>query len=358
VDYNNVAPRLGIIWSPGSDRRTKIHAAAGLFYDQNHGNFNAIYIINTLLSQGLTVVDANSPVTNPFWDGTQNGINKAKAAMAANFPFFPDFSGIAAPSQGLDILDPHLHVPFTLQYTAGVERQFGKGLVVAADFVHSRGSGLEYIAQDQSLLSDGSVVNLDPRFSYIHALKNVGYVHYNAFETQIRYQRSKANLGLSYTLSKASSDLSDGSIFGSTPTNPFDMSQDKGPDDTDQRHNFVFNGAYDLPFGFQVAGIGTYRSPRHWSVVTNLNPTGVAYPPRPEPKNSRRGDDEKGVDMRVSKLFRVKERLQLRVFWEMFNLFNAVNFTAYDNLKESTTFGLPTTAEDRRRQQLGVRIDF
>ena len=35
-----------------------------------------------------------------------------------------------------------------------------------------------------------------------------------------------------------------------------------------------------------------------------------------------------------------------------------VNFTSYDNLKESTTFGLATAAGDRRRQQLGVRIDF
>jgi len=360
VDYNNIAPRLGLIWAPGSDRRTKIHAAAGYFYDQNHGNFNAIYIINTLLSNGLTVVNANSPISNPFWDPSNPaaGIAKAKAAMAANFPFFPDFSGIAAPSQGLNTLDPRLQVPFTLQFTAGVEHEFSNGLVASADFVHSRGSGLEYINQDQTLLPDGSVINLDPRFSAVSALTNVGFTHYNALETQIRYQRSRYNLALSYTLAKAVSNLVDGSIFGSSPTNPFDLNQDRGPDDTDQRHSLVINGAYDLPLGFQVAGIGTYRSPVPWSVVTNLNPTGVAYPLRPEPKNSRRGDDDRDVDLRVSKVFRAKERLQVRLFWEMYNLFNSVNFTSYDNLKESTTFSLPTAAQDRRRQQLGVRVDF
>ncbi|HEY3929859.1 MAG TPA: TonB-dependent receptor [Candidatus Koribacter sp.] len=358
VDYNNISPRLGIVWAPTADRRTTLHAAFGFFYDQNHGNFNAIYIINSLLSSGFTVVNCTSPVTNPYWNGGPTGVAQCQGALAQAFPFFPKFPGIAAPSQGLDTLDPNLQIPRTTQFTAGVAHEFEDGLLVSADFVRSNGSGLEYIDQVQKL-PDGSIQFTDPRFSYVDSLTNVGYVHYTALEIQAKYRKNRANLDVSYTLSKAYSDLVTGSVFGSSPTNPLDLSQDAGPDPTDQRHNLVVNGAYDLPWGFQVAGIGTYRSPLPWSSFTNQNPTGAFFPSRPEPKDSHRGDDYKGVDLRLTKEFKFRERYQARVFWEMYNMFNSLNYTSYNNLIDNlSTFGQPTAASDMRRQQLGVRIDF
>ena len=74
VDYNNVSPRLGFAWTPTKDRRTKIHGAVGLFYDQNHGNFNAIYTINSLLSQSTNILVAVNPADNPYWDGTGRSV--------------------------------------------------------------------------------------------------------------------------------------------------------------------------------------------------------------------------------------------------------------------------------------------
>jgi outer membrane receptor protein involved in Fe transport len=359
VDYNNFSPRLGIVWAPTADRRTTLHAAFGFFYDQNHGNFNAIYIINSLLSSGFTEVNCFSPVTNPYYS-QPNGFAACESALAQSFPYFPSFPGIAAPSQGLNTTDPHLQIPRTEQYTAGVAHEFPFGLMLSADFVRSNGSGLEYIDQVHQL-SDGTIEFSDPRFSYVNALTNVGYVHYTALEVEGKYRKHRTNVEMSYTLSKAYSNLVSGSVFGSSPTNSLDLSQDAGPDSTDRRHNFVLSGAYDLPWGFQVAGIGTYRSPLPWSVRTNENPTGAFYPPRPEPKGSRRGDDFKGVDLRVTKVFKFKERFQPRVFWEMYNAFNALNYTSYNTLTGNPVpknFGHPTAAAEMRRQQLGVRIDF
>jgi hypothetical protein len=361
VDYNNFSPRLGIVWAPTADRRTTLHAAFGFFYDQNHGNFNAIYIINSLLSSGFTEVNCYSPVTNPYYS-QPNGFATCESALAQSFPYFPSFPGIAAPAQGLNTMDPHLQIPRTGQYTAGVAHEFQNGLMLSADFVRSNGSGLEYIDQVHQL-ADGTIEFTDPRFSYVNALTNVGYVHYTALEIQGKYRRHRTNLEMSYTLSKAYSNLVSGSVFGSSPTNSLDLSQDNGPDSTDRRHNFVFSGNYDLPWGFQVAGISTYRSPLPWSPYTNLNPTGAFYPPRPEPKNSRRGDDFKDVDLRVIKVFKIKERFQARVFWEMYNTFNALNYVSYNRLIDHpvgtpSTLGQPAAAADMRHQQLGVRIDF
>jgi len=47
-DTNNVAPRLGFVWSPTDDRKLAIRASAGIFYDQNHFNYNDTDINQTI----------------------------------------------------------------------------------------------------------------------------------------------------------------------------------------------------------------------------------------------------------------------------------------------------------------------
>lgn len=78
----------------------------------------------------------------------------------------------------------------------------------------------------------------------------------------------------------------------------------------------------------------------------------------PEPRNSRRGDDEKNLDLRVGKQFRLPRNLSASVFWEMFNVLNTDNFQAFQGSLESTTFGQPGRALAKRRQQFGFRVDF
>jgi hypothetical protein len=230
--------------------------------------------------------------------------------------------------------------------------------MLSADVVHSRGSGLIYLDKNIRLLSPTEYELVDPRFTYIDVLTNAGYVHYTALQAQAQYRKQQVNLGVSYTLSKADSNLPSGSIYGSTPTNPFDLSLDEGPDATDQRHNFVLNGAYTFPYDFQLSGIWVYRSARPWTPYTTENPENLVFAPYPEGKNSRRGDAYQTVDLRVGKSFRIGPKLSATVFWEMFNTFNAQNFSEYDGEMESSSFGFPLSAGDMRRQQLGFRIDF
>ncbi len=357
IDYNNIAPRAGFVWTPTADKETTVHGAVGMFFDQNHGNFNAIYIINTLLGN-LSTVNCNTPSTNPFWDGTDAGRATCRGFLAQTFPLFPDLSKVPGATLGLDMIDPHLQVPFTTQVTGGVGHEFKNGLVVSADLVYSSGSGLEYI-DTQTAMQNGEVVVIDDRFAYMSELQKVGYTHYRALQTQAKYRRRALTMSASYTLSKADSNLVSGSIFGSNPTNPFDLNEDKGPDATDLRHNFVFNGSYMFPYDFQFAGILVARSAWPWSAVTNENPTGAYYPPRYEPKNIRRGDMETNVDFRVTKGFKLGPKVRASFFWEMFNAFNGLNYNGVNNLiDDPATFGLWNSAADMRRQQLGVRIDF
>src|SRR5262245_52781833 len=42
-DTNNVAPRLGFVWVPTDSRKLVVRGSAGIFYDQNHFNYNDVY---------------------------------------------------------------------------------------------------------------------------------------------------------------------------------------------------------------------------------------------------------------------------------------------------------------------------
>ena len=79
---------------------------------------------------------------------------------------------------------------------------------------------------------------------------------------------------------------------------------------------------------------------------------------RPEPRNSRRGDGESNLDLRVSKSLKFGGRRTATIFWEMFNVTKTTNFLQYQGSLQSSSFGLPQSADPMRRQQVGLRFDF
>ncbi|MGH9381216.1 MAG: TonB-dependent receptor [Thermoanaerobaculia bacterium] len=352
-DTDNFAPRLGLVWTPTADKRTAVRAAAGRFFDQNHTNFNGIYYANTLLAEEFNILDAFDPFSwGPF--GSPDALRRF---LAESFPFFPDLSQALTASQIINRLDPNLQTARTDQFTVGVSHDFGHGLSVDADFVHARGEDIPMYVEENVALVDGVYVQPDPRFSTIATLKNVGSSEYNGLLTEVRYRRERLDAGLSYTLSEATSNVVTG-IFGGQPTNSLDLSEDEGPDNTDRRHNVVLNANYRLPLGFELGAIWIYRSASPYSVTTALQLDDDPFPDRPERRNSRRGDSFSSVDLRLSKAFRAGDRLRFTVFWEMYNAFDTDNFTGYVGGLESPLFGMPTAAFEKRRQQLGVRVDF
>jgi hypothetical protein len=111
-------------------------------------------------------------------------------------------------------------------------------------------------------LHNGNLITNDPRFSQITLYENGGWTQYTALQTRIPYNRgSRLHAGVSYTLSRTTSNtLADG-IGGGLFTNPFDISVDDGPSDQDRRHNLALEGFYALPYGIQASGLFRYGSP-------------------------------------------------------------------------------------------------
>jgi outer membrane receptor protein involved in Fe transport len=362
ADKNNFAPRLGVVWVPTSDRKTTIRGSVGYYYDQNHWNFTDIYINETLLALRRISLNANSASANPFWTpaNTAIGIAAMRAFLAKNFPAYPDLTQLPFQQETILGMQPDYKIPYSVNVAVGMTRQFGHALNVRADYVHthtydaSTGPDVNW-----AIAANGDYVRPDTRYGSITLVGNGGFINYNGLETRAEYQPlGTARVGLSYTLAKTTSNTSTGLSTGGI-TNPFDFSEDLGPDNNDRRHNFVLDGSYVFPHvDVQVAGIATYRSALPYSVSTSFQLDADPFSDRPEPRNSRRGGSETNLDLRLSKIFHFGGRYTATAFWEMFNVTNADNWLRYQGSLQSAQFGLPLTEGPKRRQQLGFRFDF
>jgi hypothetical protein len=187
---------------------------------------------------------------------------------------------------------------------------------------------------------------------------------------------SWANVRASYTLSKTTDDA--GNFFFSTPQNNFNLRDDMGRSDNDQRHRLVVSGSFEVPekgqaqrlrralHSFQLGYIYTYASrlpfnvllgsDRNFDTNNNDRPIGVG-------RNTGRGFDFASFDLRLSRRVRLTERVVVDVSAEGFNLFNRANFGVPNNTFGSGTtpvaaFGRPTAAFDPRQFQFGLKLSF
>lgn len=354
-DLNNVQPRLGFVWTPTADKRTTIRGSGGVFYDQNHFNYNDTYINQTLLTVNRVTLTDNNPTANPFWNPADptGSAAKLRAYLGQYFPNFPDLSVLGKPQQTATAMDPTFHVPYTTEATIGATHEFPNRIAVQADYVYSRGHDVIIQRNINLALVNGQYVNIDPRFSAINMYQNLGWINYNALVTHADYRGTKLRGGVGYTLSKGTSNSLASGVGGGAATNPLDLSIDIGPTNEDRRHVVTGDASYLFPLDFQLAALTHYQSALPYSVTSSA----IVFA-RPEPRNSRRGDSESDLDLRVSKIFRLGSRRAATVFWEMFNTTNTRNFLQYQGSLQSSSFGLPQAAEPMRRQQFGVRFDF
>ncbi|MGE3273636.1 MAG: hypothetical protein AB7O67_00900 [Vicinamibacterales bacterium] len=187
-------------------------------------------------------------------------------------------------------------------------------------------------------------------------------------QAQVRLQkRFSGRLGflVGYTLGSAKTIANNG-----TPSDNYDLMADWGPTSNDVRHRFVGNVIYELPYQIQVGGIVTANSapPYNITLGTDANRDAVNNDrPAGEGFNSGRGDTYFQTDLRLSKKVTFG-RFSGEILWEMFNVFNTVNFNNYQGNQRSapgvtstgipTGFGQPGQAFDAFQGQLGFKLIF
>ena len=356
TDADNIAPRIGVAWTPfRDDKRTLLRGGAGLYYDQNHNNVAATVLLNNILVDRAVTLNANSPLLNPFWPDIARAKSFLAEALARNS--IPDASRLGTIAASTNDVDRNLRIPSTTQVSGGVVREFNPWLNVSADVVYARGRDL-YIIRNTNL-DPTTFRTMNPNYTSINSFGNGGSSRYRALQLQTTVVPSASRfLKLAYTLA-ASRGNTNTTLSGGAATNPFDDAEDEGPSDNDVRHNVTLNGSSTLPLGLELSGIVSVRSALPYSATTTApRPDGKPFGFRPEPRNARRGDTAVSLDVRLGRRVALGPGRSATAFLEAFNVTNHVNYGQYTGTITSSQFGLPATAGPPRLVQLGFRIDF
>ena len=221
----NVAPRLGIAYqlSQRTKWETVLRGGVGVFFDL------ASQEVGNLLSE--PAYPFQSAVFN--FGGTFP-LSGAKAAPPV----------ITAPGGGKGTIvafDPHLELPYTLQWNIALEQSLGKQQTLTATYIGASG---------RRLIQTADV--LAPNANYAEAILvgNTAESNYNALQLQFRRRLERGLQALaSYTWSHSIDDASAGSLgnAGNSGVPGINPNQDRGPSDFDIRNTFSAGVTYDLP---------------------------------------------------------------------------------------------------------------
>lgn len=363
TDTNNIAPRLGLAYAPG-DRKTVLRASFGIYYDRIPLRATS----NALQRDGSKYLVIQLAPTQPGAPIFPNVL----ATQPTTLPTKPNITRI----------DPNIETSYSEHANFQVERELPGNALVSVGYLHLR--ALHIIASRNvnvpTVPASAGVPNLgrpDPNWGNIGRFEGSGDSYYNGMVVSFNKRAARwANVRVSYTLSKTTDDA--GNFFFSTPQNNFNLRDDLGLSDNDQRHRLVISGSIEAPReanasgfrralnGFQLSYILTYASrlpfnvllgsDRNFDTNNNDRPVGVG-------RNTGQGFDFASLDMRLSRRFRITEHVSLEALAEGFNLFNRANLGVSNNTFGSgttplATFGQPTAAFDPRQFQFGLKVSF
>ena len=252
ANWWDFGPRLGFAYDLRGDGKTIVRGGFGIMYERVQGN--DMYNGATNPPYGYSLNTNNVLLSNPHttWQGG-----------AITVPIVPaDVTGI----------NQYYPTPRVSQYSAGVQQQVGRKVVLSASYVGSVARHLSYWqelnrpdpSQLASLTSTSNHVGTDGVSHFNELVPYMGFhqlrqafnganSHYNSLQMELRGQITRdLQLQAAYTLAR-SIDPANGSTGNgfdlNSVTNPYSGWQyDVGPSAYDRTHVAFVNFMYDMPF--------------------------------------------------------------------------------------------------------------
>ncbi len=389
VDKNNIAPRLGVVWTVGDDRRTVVRVNTGMMYDQA-----------LLASYEQALIN----------DGTN-------ARAAANFqpttpgaPAFPAVlsAGAGATPNTLTTVSRDFQVAHNWQNNIQIERQLSDRFAASVGGSYARGYNLPLISNINLInpigqLADGrniygtaanATTRRDPRYNVINQVESIGESDYKALTAQLTGRNFRGiQFDFAYTLSKSEDNAPITNVLSvqGDPgrTNPDDLDFDTGPNVLDQRHTFsgsivarpnLEGGnavARTLVNGTIVGVAMQFASGVPINLRANpgeINNDGIGSDrPVGVTRNSLNLPARYNVDLRLSRQVPLGGSRRGELVAEVKNLFNTVQWSGVQNAAVAVTAAtgvpvaaLPTSGSDlipnagyeQRQLQIGFRFQF
>ena len=393
-DKNNFGPRLGFAFSLND--RTVIRGGYGKFFAEGTADeyHQTQLFVMSIAPQILYDGRADFPM-NPYNGPTPTPQQLLTNACDLNGSRPGCFRREFIP----EMVDPFFKTPYSHQASIGVQRQVGPRAAFETNYTYT-GGRLEEDSKNVNLNYDPVTgANYDYRDIGKLPLPQFGRIQLTAFESwsnshawensftkrmSNRWQAS-ATYTLSWLKDADAPPFAHAIVNGRLTRTPlgFAVAPDLGGDYTlagsaatggggDQRHRAVFNGIWEVGYGFQLSGLYFYGSGErritNFSNGGDLRNEGAASANRLRPngtiapRNNLLGDPLHRVDVRIQRHFRLAGRAAVDGILEVFNLFNHENYGSYTTQESNATYGNPTfnnnIAYQPRSLQLGFRFVF
>lgn len=325
-----IAPRIGIAYSPGRSENTVLRAGFGIYYDD---------LAQNGWGTAFQAVNNSNFTTGPC---TLTGGPGTYALVGSGC-----LTGGAAGTPGNLIGGPY-KTPYAIHTTAGMQHAFNQNWLMSIDYVHEQGNhgyrGFPYTSG--SSLFTPLIPTSDPSYAtdQTNVVPNVNVFEsdnrssYNGLMLHLQGNVAKrASLIANYTYSKAQTwgcllgelfDYVDGVCPQQPPKAPLLNAfgpGDYGPSGEDVRHRFVLAGIFHLPGGFELSSINQVESARPITITNQANTDRIYVNGVYTSLDEFRGTPYIQSDLRVTRPFRINERWQVDPFIEFFNLFNRNN---------------------------------
>jgi hypothetical protein len=371
-DRNGWGPRIGATYDIGNRHTMVLRGGYGIFY----GRTSNSAVANALINNGVAV--ANYFFT-PATAGAPSYPNTLSAPPA-----------IAGTRPDIQYFAPDLKRPMIQSVDATIDRRLFGNTTLSVSYLFSRGSRLPFFrdtnfspANSQvTYILDSQPVGTFPFYRGARPDANVTRkivmesavtTLYNAMVIAVDRRFSKGLLfNAHYTLAKSlDREQSSTTFFGGNQpydTLNLDLVDGQSTSDYDRRHRFVASFHYrpDVLGGIGIGGILTMESglPASQNIsgsitsasgatnTSGTNGTGGANFAPWIGRNTERFPGRKTFDARASKRFALARGKYVEVLWEMFNVFNTVNYTG----SSTTAFNVASSFYDAAANMAFVTV--
>ncbi len=297
-------PRTAIAWQ--FERNSVLRAGFGIFSDLLPGAIADVVGVNppyvqtfqggllgtvggTAIAPGVpgSAIDATVAANQTFSSGFGQGQLSCASTQSNPATCLPPVAITAVP-------DGKLHAPYFMEWSLGLEHQFGSTASIHAQYVGTRAVNQPYLTQvnGYQTVCEGCFAPFpnaqptDPRFGAVTQFSTGANSHYNGLQITAMKRIGNGFMGqLNYTWSRCMDTVSNGGFLqfsagGILSPLPGDLARDYGPCDYDIRHNLNAQYVYQLPIksknrylayalnGWQVSGTVFWHSGIPFSVLS------------------------------------------------------------------------------------------